>query len=66
MGNRKIIEDQTDQEVAFELAAKAAGKNLTSGDVRFYMELTHLVEKDDDFKISDVAKMVKRIYNRQK
>lgn len=64
MARKKLIQDQTKEEIAFEMATRIIGKQITSADARFYMKLTRIIEENADFKLSDVANLYDDIYNK--
>ena len=59
---RKKLANQTKDEKMFEMACKMAGRNITSQDSRFFMRLTHLVEKNANFQVREVAELAVDCY----
>ena len=65
MANKSIIKDLTKQEACFLAAAKMMGKNLSTGDARFYMKLTEMVNEDENMRIADVTGLYRDVYENE-
>ncbi|MEM1337287.1 MAG: hypothetical protein AAGF96_06030 [Bacteroidota bacterium] len=63
MSRKKLVENQTKEELAFEMACKMAGRNITSQDSRFFIKILDLIREDPNLKIGDVAELAKECYD---